>query len=225
MMIGMHEFLDKLWSMDFGIALLGAVVGGAASIAGAWLQSHFANKASRETLAKGSATTAYEALGTIRELMAGKSFVGTGTPEARAEWNRERTVLVLRAMGATNLLPKTQERRRTQARKAMSLMKDWDGLTRWSDHAAVTRLLISEARKQLGTFIQDEKEPPVRDMEAVVRQELERLHRERLINRLQSLERQGEENGLDDPEDIAEHAEICAELGVQHSRELTGSTY
>ncbi|MFF5362961.1 hypothetical protein ACFY4I_26810 [Streptomyces scabiei] len=101
----MNEFLDKLWSMDFGIALLGALVGGAASIGGAWMQSHFANKASRETLAKGSATAAYDALGTIKELMAGKSFDGAGTTEARADWNRERNALVMRAMGAADLLP------------------------------------------------------------------------------------------------------------------------
>ncbi|MEU3948175.1 hypothetical protein [Streptomyces sp. NPDC029526] len=219
----MNDFLDKLWSMEFGAALAGAFVGGIASIAGAWMQSRFSNKASRETLAKASATTAYEALGTIKEMMAGKSFQGAGTPEARAEWNRERSVLVIRAMGAANLLPKSQEQRRTQARKAMSLIKDWDGLMLWSDHAAVTHLLVSEARKQLGTFVRDEKAPPVRNMEAVTQEELKRLRRERLIDRLKDLEREGAERGLDDPEDIEEANQIKAELGVQHSRELDPS--
>ncbi|WP_328683158.1 hypothetical protein [Streptomyces sp. NBC_00343] len=217
----MHDFWDKVWSMQFGAALAGAVAGGAASIAGAWIQSFFSNRTSQETLAKGSATTAYEALGTIRELMAGKSFIGAGTSEARIEWNRERTVLVLRAMAAANLLPKSQDQRRTQARKAMKLIQDWDGLTRWSDHEAATQILISEAMEQLGTFVQGEEAPPVRDVEAVVRQELERRRRERLISRLKELEQEGERDGLEDADDVEEANRIKAELGVQHSRELT----
>ncbi|MFD8072171.1 hypothetical protein ACFV3E_05910 [Streptomyces sp. NPDC059718] len=216
----MHDFLDKLWSTEFGAALVGALVGGLASIAGAWMQSWSSNKASQESLAKASATTAYETLGTIRELMAGKSFVGVGTREARAEWNREREVLVIRARGAANLLPKSQAQRRTQARKAMDLIRDWDGVTRWSDHEAVTRLLVSEARAQLGTFVQGEKAPPARDMEAVIRAELEWRKRERMISRLQELEREQEERGLEQ-EDEQEATQLKAELGVQHSREAT----
>ncbi|GEB62112.1 hypothetical protein GCM10017674_80030 [Streptomyces gardneri] len=47
---------------EFGAGLIGALVGGAASIIGAWMQSRPANRASGETLAKASALSAYEAL-------------------------------------------------------------------------------------------------------------------------------------------------------------------
>ncbi|GEB62111.1 hypothetical protein [Streptomyces gardneri] len=151
--------------------------------------------------------------------MGGKIYPTTDTSEARVEWNLELRVLVIRAKGAANLLPQSQDRRRIRARNAMDLIREWDGQTLCTDYSAATHLLIGEAMEQLGTFLQGEKEPPERDIRAVVREELERLHRNRLINRLRELEREGEEHGLD-PEEIEEANQLQSELGVQHTREL-----
>ncbi|WP_327342276.1 hypothetical protein [Streptomyces europaeiscabiei] len=41
----MNEFLDKLWSMEFGIAMLGALVGGGSTILGSAWQTWSANNA------------------------------------------------------------------------------------------------------------------------------------------------------------------------------------
>lgn len=44
-MTSMNEFLDKLWSMEFGIAMLGALVGGGSTILGSAWQTWSANNA------------------------------------------------------------------------------------------------------------------------------------------------------------------------------------
>ncbi|WP_432030819.1 hypothetical protein [Streptomyces sp. 1222.5] len=210
---------------EFGAGLIGALIGGLASIFGAHYQSKSADRNARETLAKASATTAYEVLGTLRELLVSKEFTDASPDHAAVdEWNKERTILVMRAQGAANLLPRSQEGRRKQVHRALNLMQNWGGNIPWSDYSAAANILISEARKQLGTFVQDEDEPPREDVAAKFTEELNRRRRMRLIRRLFDLEHAGEIRGLDE-EEQEEAAEIQAELGVQHTRELSSSDY
>ncbi|WP_328835913.1 hypothetical protein [Streptomyces europaeiscabiei] len=51
----MNELLDKLWSMEFGIAMLGALVGGGFTILGSAWQTWSANKATAVAQAQANA--------------------------------------------------------------------------------------------------------------------------------------------------------------------------
>ncbi|WP_327131998.1 hypothetical protein OG311_13490 [Streptomyces sp. NBC_01343] len=214
------ELIEKLLTSNFGSALLGAIIGGVASLLGASRQAKSANKTARETLDQATARSAYETLGQLRELLAEQAFEGRGTTESRGKWNRESRVLLLRAAGAANLLPESEKQRRAQIHNALRLIPDWNGLEAWQVHQRRVEIPLREAREQLKSYILGSEAPPVRDIAQVVSDTLAEEQRQSMIALMIELEERGEREGLDEPEDIETYEELQAALGVQHSGEL-----
>ncbi|WP_370166780.1 hypothetical protein [Streptomyces albogriseolus] len=72
----MEEFLDELWSMEFGIALLGALVGGGFTILGSAWQTRSANKAAALAQAKANAQRAFDTLTQLKACLEVQTFRG-----------------------------------------------------------------------------------------------------------------------------------------------------
>ncbi|MFF4661382.1 hypothetical protein [Streptomyces sp. NPDC001381] len=193
----MNEFLDKLWSMEFGIALLGALVGGGFTILGSWLQSRSSNKAAQLIQAKANAQRTFDALTQLKAHLEIQTFQGMGSKETRAAWNREREMLVTTANSTLMLLPDEHKDTRIRVGKLLQQIKTWYGLPAWPEYKLETGLLVSEALKVLGFFVRGSDSPERRNMAEVIKREIERDKRERAQRELESLEAEEEHHGLD----------------------------
>jgi hypothetical protein len=197
MMTGMSDFWDKLWSMEFGIALLGALVGGAFTILGSAWQTWSANKAAALAQAKANAQRGFDALTQLKAHLEIQTFQGLGTKESRAAWNREREMLVTTANSAIMLLPDEHKDTRLYVEMLLRRIKTWHGMTPWSDYKVETSLLLAEALKFLGLFVRGSDAPERRDMGDAIKQEVEKHRREEARRELDSLLAEEEADGLD----------------------------
>ncbi|MFJ6392887.1 hypothetical protein ACIQJT_35435 [Streptomyces sp. NPDC091972] len=213
----MNEFVDKLWSMEFGIALLGALVGGGFTILGSWLQARSSNKAAEHIQAKANAQRAFDALTQLKVHLEIQTFRGMGTKETRAAWNREREMLVTTANSTIMLLPDKYKDTRLHVQGLLRQIKTWYGLPPWPEYKLETGLLLSEALKVMGLFVRGSDAPEHRNMTEIIQQEIERDRRERAQRELESLEAEEEAQGLDQ-EDSARLNELYQFLGVGQSR-------
>ncbi|GGR24070.1 hypothetical protein [Streptomyces aurantiogriseus] len=193
----MNEFLDKLWSMEFGIALLGALVGGGFTILGSWLQTRSSNRAAELVQAKANAQRGFDALTQLKVHLEIQTFQGMGTKETRAAWNREREMLVTTANSAVMLLPDEHKDTRFRVTWLLSQIKPWYGLPPWPEYKLETSLLLSEALKILGLFVRGSDAPERRNMAEVIEREIERDKCERARRELDSLLAEDEAHGLD----------------------------
>jgi hypothetical protein len=213
MMIGMDEFLGKLWSMEFGAALLGAVAGGAFSILGAWWQSRSANKATALTQAQANAQRAFDTLTELRAHLEAQTFQGIGTGDTRAAWNRELRAQIARANSAIMLLPEKHKETRGRALTLLRMIENWEGLPPWPEYKLRTGLLLSEALKYLGLFVRGSDVPEKRDMTQIIAREIEHYQRQQAHRELESLERDAEHSGLDE-EDMQRARDLREFLGL-----------
>lgn len=215
MMTAMNEFLDKLWSMEFGAALLGAVAGGAFSILGAWWQSRSSNKAAARVQAQGHALRAFDTITLLGTHLEAQTFQGRGTAETRAAWNLELQTQLVTAKGAIMLLPDEYEETRKSARAALNMITNFDGRFGWAEYKVATRLLLTEAVKHLGLFVRGSEAPETRDMDAVLTKAIDDHNRERAQKELDSLNAAAEHGELDE-EDKEEARKIREYLGIPH---------
>lgn len=213
MMIGMHEFLSKLWSMEFGAALLGALAGGAFTILGSWLQARSSDKATALAQARANAQRAFDTLTQLRVQLEAQTFVGRGTHETRAAWNRERKTLIATANSAIMLLPDAYKETRGQALMLLRVIKEWYGDPEWREYEVETNLLLSEALKFLGLFVRGSKVPEKRDMAPAIAEAIEHYRREWMTAELAALARQADYGGLDDEDQERAH-ELQQALGI-----------
>ncbi|MFD4523268.1 hypothetical protein ACFWP7_04900 [Streptomyces sp. NPDC058470] len=211
----MHDFLDKLWSMEFGSALLGAVAGGAFSILGAWWQSRSSNKAAARVQAQGYALRAFDTITLLRTHLEAQTFQGRGTAETRAAWNLELRTQFVTAKGAIMLLPDEYEETRKSARAALDMITNFNGLFGWAEYKVATRLLLTEAIKHLGLFVRGSEAPETRDMDAVLTAAIDDYNRERAQKELDSLNAEAERGELDEV-DKGEARKIREYLGIPH---------
>jgi hypothetical protein len=173
MMSGMHEFLGKLWSMEFGIALLGALVGGGFTLLGSWFQTKSANKAAELIQAKANAQRCFDALTQLKVLLEIQTFAGMGSKDTRAAWNRERERLVTTANSAIMLLPDEHKDTRLRVMWLLSKIEVWYGLPAWPEYKLKTSLLLSEALKVLALFVRGSDAPERRNIDQVITQKIE----------------------------------------------------
>ncbi|MFJ6861472.1 hypothetical protein [Streptomyces werraensis] len=193
----MDEFWDKVISVEFGAALLGALAGGAFTILGSWLQSRSSNKAAALAQAKANAQRGFDTLSQLKVHLETQSFVGIGTGETRAAWNRERETLITTANSAIMLLPEEYKETRGQVLMLLRMIKRWEGLPAWPEYKLETSLLLSEALKFLGLFVRGSNVPEKRDMTEVIAREIEHHRRQEAHRELEDLNREGEERELD----------------------------
>ncbi|MGQ4441268.1 hypothetical protein ACN6LI_006687, partial [Streptomyces violaceoruber] len=170
----MHDFLSKLWSVEFGIALLGALVGGGFTLLGSWFQTKSANKAAELIQAKANAQRCFDALTQLKVLLEIQTFAGMGTKNTRAAWNRERERLVTTANSAVMLLPDEHKDTRLRVMWLLSKIEVWYGLPAWPEHKLKTSLLLSEVLKVLAFFVRGSDAPERRNIDQVITREVER---------------------------------------------------
>ncbi|WP_328450002.1 hypothetical protein OG780_19730 [Streptomyces sp. NBC_00386] len=211
----MNEFFDKVWSMEFGAALLGAVAGGAFSILGAWWQTSVSNKATARVQAQGHALRGFEAITTLRAHLEAQTFQGRGTAETRSAWNRELRTQLTTAKSAIMLLPDQYEKTRTPAMTALNMITNFNGLFGWAEYKVATRLLLTESIKHLGLLVRGSEAPEARDMDAVLTQAIDAHSRERAQKALDSLNAAAEHGELDEA-DKEEARKIREYLGIPH---------
>lgn len=197
MMLTMNEFWDNFWSAEFGIALLGALVGGGFTILGSYLQTRSSNRAAELIQAKANAQRGFDALTQLKVHLEIQTFQGMGSKQTRAVWNREREMLVTTANSALMLLP--DEHRATRIRVEMLLRKieTWYGLPAWPEYKLKTGLLLSEALNVLSRFVRGSNAPARQNMDQLIHREIERDKRERAQREVASLEAEEEHQGLD----------------------------
>ncbi|MFD4413489.1 hypothetical protein [Streptomyces sp. NPDC058476] len=198
MMIGMNEFLDKLWSMEFGAALLGALAGGAFTILGSWFQARSANRATALAQAQANAQRAFDTLTELRVYLEAQTFLGRGTHETRAEWNRQRKTLIATANSSIMLLPDVYKETRGPALMLLRMIKEWRGDPEWREYEAETNLLLSEALKFLGLFVRGSAVPEKREMTEVIAETIGQYRRQWMTAELEDLARDAERSGLDE---------------------------
>jgi len=186
-MTAMHDFLDKLWSMEFGIALLGVLTGGGFTILGSWLQSRSSNRAAALAQAQANAQRSFDALTELGALLEAQTFQGMGTGDTRAGWNRDLRSHIARANSAIMLLPDRHEATRSQVLAVLRMLKNWEGLPPWPEYRLRARLLLSEALKFLGLFVRGSGVPKRRGMEEVIAKEIDLYKRQRAQLELESL--------------------------------------
>jgi hypothetical protein len=215
MMTCMHEFLGKLWSMEFGTALMGALAGGAFAILGSWFQSKSSNKAATLAQAQANAKRAFDTLDQLRTLMESQTMQGRGTGESRAAWNRERRAMVGSARSAIMLLPDRYKETRSRSATLLSMLKEWQGLSPWPEYKVETRPLLSETLKYLGHFVRGSKVPEQRDMDEVIAKEVEQYQHAQMRQELEMLNRDAELHGLDE-EDMERARKLSEALGIPH---------
>ncbi|QFQ95554.1 hypothetical protein F9278_04415 [Streptomyces phaeolivaceus] len=211
----MNEFLDKLWSMEFGAALIGAVAGGAFSILGAWWQSSVSNKAAALAQAQANAQRGFDALKRLEGHLEAQTFEGMGTGSTRATWNRELRGMIKEAEGPIMLLPDTHKDTRSHALTLLNEIKIWYGLPAWPEYRIEVGLLVAEAVKVLGLFVRGSKTPAKRDMTEVIRQTIDFNKRQDARKELEALNHEAVQSGLS--EDGMERArELRDLLGIPH---------
>jgi hypothetical protein len=218
MMTDMHDFLDKLWSMEFGAALLGAVAGGAFSILGAWWQSRSSNKAAARAQAQGHALRGFDTITLLRAHLEAQTFQGRGTAETRTAWNLELQTQLATAKSAIMLLPDDYEETRKSALAALNMITNFNGLFGWAEYKVATRLLLTEAIKHLGLFVRGSEAPEIRDMDTVLTKAIDDYNRDRAQKELDSLNAAAEHGELDE-EDKQEARKIREYLGIPHPTE------
>ncbi|WP_223146427.1 hypothetical protein [Streptomyces apricus] len=213
----MNGFWDKVISMEFGIALLGALVGGGFTILGSWLQTRSSNRAAELVQAKANAQRAFEALTQLKVHLEIQIFRGMGTKETRAAWNREREMLVTTANSTIMLLPDEHKDTRLHVQGLLQQIKTWYGLPPWPEYKLETGLLLTEALKVMSLFVRGSDAPARRNMAEIIQREIERDKRERAQREMESLEAEEEAQGLDQ-EDSERLNELYRFLGVGQSR-------
>ncbi|WP_406516756.1 hypothetical protein [Streptomyces sp. NBC_00134] len=215
MMTTMHDFLDKVISVEFGSALLGAVAGGAFSILGAWWQSSVSNKAAARAQAEANAQRGFDSLNRLKAHLEAQTFQGIGTGDTRAVWNRELRGMISEAEGPIMLLPDAHKETRSQALMLLHMIKNWNGLPAWQEYQIEVRLLLSEAIKFLGLFVRGSEVPEKRDMTEIVNREIDFHRRQKAHEELEQLTRDGNHGGLDE-EDMQRAREIREYLDIPH---------
>ncbi|MDQ1042127.1 hypothetical protein QFZ76_000363 [Streptomyces sp. V4I2] len=213
MMTAMHDFLGKLWSMEFGAALLGALAGGFFTILGSWWQSRYSDKAAALAQAKANAQRAFDTLTQLRAHLEAQTFLGRGTAETRAAWNRERKTLIATANSAIMLLPDAYKETRGQALMLLRMIKEWYGTPEWREYEVETDVLLSEALKFLGLFVRGSKVPEKRDITGVIAEAIHHYRRVWMTAELEDLARQAEESGLDEEDQERAH-QLQQALGI-----------
>lgn len=198
MMTAMNDLLDKLWSMEFGAALLGALAGGAFTILGSWLQARSANRATVLAQAQANAQRAFDTLTELKVYMEAQTFVGRGTHGTRTEWNRQRKTLIATANSSIMLLPDAYMETRGPALTLLRMIKEWYGDPEWREYEVETNLLLSEALNFLGLFVRGSAVPEKREMTEVIAETLGQHRRHWMIAELEDLAREAENSGLDE---------------------------
>ncbi|MEU1481576.1 hypothetical protein [Streptomyces sp. NPDC005760] len=213
MMTAMNDFLDKLWSMEFGAALLGALAGGAFTILGSWLQARSANRATALAQAQANAQRAFDTLTELKVYMEAQTFVGRGTHGTRTEWNRQRKTLITTANSSIMLLPDAYTETRGPALMLLQMIKEWYGDPEWREYEAETNLLLSEALNFLGLFVRGSAVPEKREMTEVIAETLGQYRRKWMTAELEDLAREAENSGLDE-EDQERANQLRHALGI-----------
>lgn len=211
----MNDFLGKLWSVEFGAALLGALAGGLFALFGSWLQTRSSNKAAALAEAKANVQRGFDTLTELKMHLEAQTFQGIGSGETRAAWNRELDTLTTKASSAIMLLPDECKKTRGQVLLLVRMIKRWDGLSPWPEYKLETSLLLSEALKFLGLFFRGSKVPEKRDMTSVIAKEIEHYKRQGARRELDALESEAERSGLD-YEDMERANELKEFLGLPH---------
>ncbi|MET8175085.1 hypothetical protein [Streptomyces clavifer] len=215
---GMSNWIDLLTS-NFASGLIGAGIGGAGSILGARMQAKSSDKIARDTAARAAALEGYLILGDLEAALLGKTTVSG--PDM-ATWNAEQRVLLSRARKRANVLPTSEEARRTRCREAIALIQPFTGYVTWDDHVFLTRMALQDAQEAMGTYSSGRPPTPVvADLEAQIGMERTKRRRLKLARRLHEIEEEAEYHELDDHR----HSEadvIKAELGVSRTADLPG---
>ncbi|WAU78517.1 hypothetical protein O1Q96_01435 (plasmid) [Streptomyces sp. Qhu-G9] len=211
----MNEFLDKLWSMEFGIALLGALVGGGFTLLGSWFQTKSANKATALAQAQANAQRGFDTLTQLKVHLEAQTFQGMGTAETRDAWNRERQTLITTTHSAVMLLPDAYKETRDPVLVLLPMMKEWYGLPPWPEYTVETSVVLAEALKFLGTFVRGSDVPERQALNPVIAKELNQYRRQQAQHELESLERDAERSGLDE-EDMQRARDLREFLGLPH---------
>ncbi|MEV1026662.1 hypothetical protein [Streptomyces sp. NPDC050264] len=213
----MSQWIDFL-SGNFVSGLIGAGIGGGASIWGARMQAKASDRTARDTAARTAAQEAYDLLGELLSKMQGKAAISSS--DDRAAWNREQQVMVVRARTGVSLLPVSEDARRSRCRETLKLIRVFDGYVTWDDHVVLTSIALNDAMKYLGTYVSGRPLPAHDDVKARIEAERNKRRRIKLGLTLMRFEEAAERYGLT-ADEMMEADEIKAELGVQHSRELT----
>lgn len=215
---GMSNWIDLLTS-NFASGLIGAGIGGAASILGARMQAKSSDKIARDTAARAAALEGYLILGDLEAALLGKTTVSGAD---MATWNAEQRVLLSRARKRANVLPMSEEARRTRCREAIALIQPFTGYVTWDDYVFLTRMALQDAQEAMGTYSSGRPPTPVvADLEARIGMERTKRRRLKLARRLHEIEEETEYHELDDHR----HSEadvIKAELGVSRTVDLPG---
>jgi hypothetical protein len=217
MMTAMSQLIDFLTG-NFVSGLIGAGIGGGASIWGARMQAKASDRTARDAAARTAAQEAYDLLGELLSMMQGKAEITS--PEDGAAWNSQQQVIIVRARTGVSLLPVSEDARRTRCRETLKLIRLYDGYVTWDDHVVLTSIALNDAMKYLGTYISGRALPEHDDVTARIGTECKKRRRLMLGRTLMRFEEAGERYGLTASE-TKEADEIKTELGVQHSRELT----
>ncbi|MFC9261286.1 hypothetical protein ACFT25_15875 [Streptomyces hydrogenans] len=211
----MDKILDMLWSAEFGIALLGALVGGAFTMLGSWWQTRSSNKAAMRVQAQGHAMRGSDAITQLRVHLEAQTFQGRGAAETRAAWNRELQGHLVTARSAIMLLPDGFKGTRNPALAALREIKTFSGHPAWAEYKIATGLLLAEALKHLGMFVRGSEAPEERDMSVVVTKAIDEHKRERAQEELEQLNEMAEHMELTD-EEKEEARKLRDYLGLPH---------
>ncbi|MGY1502993.1 hypothetical protein ACW4TU_41565 [Streptomyces sp. QTS52] len=215
----MNDFWDKVISMEFGAALLGALAGGAFTILGSWLQARSSNKAAALTQAKANAQRGFDFLTQLKVHLEAQTFQGIGSGESRATWNRECETLTTTANSAVMLLPDEYKETRNQVLMLLRTIKRWEGLPPWPEYKLGTSLLLSEALKFLGLFVRGSDVPEKRDMTEVITRDIEHYRRQEAHRELEALNNEGEYGTGLSEESMQRARELEEYLGQSHPPE------
>lgn len=207
MMTGMNDILDALWSMEFGAALMGALAGGGFTMLGSWFQTKSSNKAANLAMAKAHAQRAFDAITQLKLVLESSTITGLGTHRSRDEWNRALRTHLTTARGAIMLLPDEYKETRLPSLMILRMTREYQGRPVWIDYQVETDLLLSEARKYLGSLIRGSEVPKGRDMKEVVEQEVMIQQQARWTEELEHLQLAGE-MGQTDAEDAEREDEL-----------------
>ncbi|MFE7361486.1 hypothetical protein [[Kitasatospora] papulosa] len=207
----MNDILDALWSMEFGAALMGALAGGGFTMLGSWFQTKNSNKAANLAMAKAHAQRAFDAITQLKLVLESSTIAGLGTPRTRGEWNRELRTQLIAARGAIMLLPDEYNETRNPSLNILRMTREYQGHPVWIDYQVETDILLSEARKFLGSLIRGSEVPKVRDMKEVIEQEVRIQQQSRWSEELEHLHLAGE-MGQTDAEDAEREDELRSRL-------------
>lgn len=217
MMIAMSNWIDFL-SGNFISGLVGAGIGGGASIWGARMQAKASDKTARNTAARAAAQEAYDVLSEFESMMAARPPARSF--EEKTAWNRDQRAMIIRARAGVGLLPASENARRTRCREDLALITPFNDHIPWADHVYVTTLIVEDVMRNLGTYVTQRPVPVHDDLKHQIEDERKKRRSIALGRKLMAFEEAAERYGLTASE-INEANEIKAELGVEHSRELT----